>query len=43
MTLRVYMTSYTNMCFIVGQLVAAGILRACLERRDEWAFRIPFA
>lgn len=31
------------MCFIIGQLVAAGILRACLEREDEWAFRIPFA
>lgn len=31
------------MCFIIGQLIAAGILRACLEREDEWAFRIPFA
>ena len=31
------------MCFIIGQLIAAGVLRACLERQDEWAFRIPFA
>jgi SP family general alpha glucoside:H+ symporter-like MFS transporter len=43
MSLRVYLTSWTNMCFIVGQLVAAGVLRACLERDDEWGFRIPFA
>jgi MFS transporter, SP family, general alpha glucoside:H+ symporter len=43
MVLRVYFTSWTNMCFIIGQLIAAGILRACLEREDEWAFRIPFA
>jgi MFS transporter, SP family, general alpha glucoside:H+ symporter len=31
------------MCFIIGQLIAAGVLRGCLEREDEWAFRIPFA
>jgi MFS transporter, SP family, general alpha glucoside:H+ symporter len=43
MTLRIYFTSWTNMCFIIGQLIAAGILRACLDRNDEWGFRIPFA
>jgi MFS transporter, SP family, general alpha glucoside:H+ symporter len=43
MALRVYLTSWTNMCFIIGQLIAAGVLRGCLEREDEWGFRIPFA
>ncbi|KAK5046594.1 hypothetical protein LTR84_007355 [Exophiala bonariae] len=43
MALRVYFTSWTNMCFIIGQLIAAGVLRACLERDDQWGFRIPFA
>ncbi|KIX06250.1 uncharacterized protein Z518_04225 [Rhinocladiella mackenziei CBS 650.93] len=43
MALRVYFTSWTNMCFIIGQLVAAGVLRACLSRDDEWGFRIPFS
>lgn len=42
--LRSYLTSWTNMCFILGQLIAAGVLAALVDRRtDEWAFRIPFA
>ncbi|KAJ9620737.1 hypothetical protein H2204_012147 [Knufia peltigerae] len=43
MSLRVFGTSWVNMCFIIGQLISAGVLRACLERNDEWAFRIPFS
>lgn len=43
MALRVYFTSWTNMCFIIGQLIAAGVLRACLSRDDQWGYRIPFA
>ncbi|KAI1853769.1 hypothetical protein JX265_003897 [Neoarthrinium moseri] len=43
LSLRVYLTSYTNMCFIIGQLIAAGILATLVSRTDEWAFRIPFA
>ncbi|EFX01607.1 alpha-glucoside:hydrogen symporter [Grosmannia clavigera kw1407] len=41
--LRPYLTSYTNMCFIIGQLIAAGILAGLVDRTDEWSFRIPFA
>ncbi|OBT43083.1 hypothetical protein VE00_05486 [Pseudogymnoascus sp. WSF 3629] len=42
--LRVYMTSYTNMCFIIGQLIAAGVLSSFASQKTwEWAFRIPFA
>lgn len=43
MVLRVYLTSWTNMCFCIGQLIAAGVLRGLSSRSDEWAFRIPFA
>ncbi|KAF5534439.1 maltose permease MAL31 [Fusarium mexicanum] len=43
MVLRVYFTSWTNMCFIIGQLIAAGVLRGCLSRDDEWGYKIPFA
>ncbi|KAB5531403.1 maltose permease MAL31 [Coniochaeta sp. 2T2.1] len=43
MALRVYLTSYTNMCFIIGQLIAAGVLAGLVNRPDEWAYRIPFA
>lgn len=41
--LRVYLTSWTNMCFCIGQLIAAGVLRGLQSRTDEWGFRIPFA
>lgn len=43
LSLRVYLTSYTNMCFIIGQLIAAGVLAGLVHRTDEWAYRIPFA
>ncbi|KAM0324682.1 hypothetical protein ACHAQA_008075 [Verticillium albo-atrum] len=41
--LRTYMTSYTNMCFIIGQLISAGILKGLASRVDQWGYRIPFA
>lgn len=41
--LRVYFTSYTNMCFIMGQLISGGVLRGLVNRTDEWGYRIPFA
>lgn len=41
--LRGYLTTYVNLCWVIGQLIAAGILRAMLKRTDEWAYRIPFA
>lgn len=42
-SLRTYMTSYTNMCFIMGQLISAGVLKGLSTRTDEWGYRIPFA
>lgn len=33
--LRVYFTSYTNMCFIIGQLIGAGVLSGLQSRTDE--------
>ncbi|KAL2695086.1 hypothetical protein AAEP93_004147 [Penicillium crustosum] len=43
LVLRVYFTSWANMCFCIGQLIAAGVLRGLSGREDEWGFRIPFA
>lgn len=43
MSLRVFFTSWTNMCFIIGQLIAAGVLAGLVTRPDEWGYRIPFA
>lgn len=41
--LRIYFTSYTNMCFIIGQFISGGVLRGLVGRTDEWGYRIPFA
>ncbi|KAI5363265.1 putative major facilitator, sugar transporter, major facilitator superfamily [Septoria linicola] len=41
--LRTYMTSCTNMCFILGQLISAGVLKGLSTRTDEWGYKIPFA
>ncbi|MCJ1256302.1 hypothetical protein MMC24_004123 [Lignoscripta atroalba] len=43
LSLRVYFTSYTNMCFIMGQLIAAGVLEGLVHLTTEWSYRIPFA
>ncbi|KAJ4857534.1 sugar transporter domain-containing protein [Trichoderma breve] len=43
MTLRVYLTSWTNMCFIIGQLISAGIFAGLVNNTTEWSYRIPFA
>ncbi|KAK4579837.1 hypothetical protein LTR86_000038 [Recurvomyces mirabilis] len=41
--LRTYMTSFTNMSFILGQLISAGVLKGLSTRTDEWGYKIPFA
>ncbi|KAH7306110.1 maltose permease MAL61 [Rhexocercosporidium sp. MPI-PUGE-AT-0058] len=41
--LRPYLCTYINLCWIMGQMMAAGIICAMLFRPDEWAYRIPLA
>lgn len=43
LALRGYLTVYVNLCWAIGQLVAAGVLRGFVDRTDQWAYRIPFA
>lgn len=38
--LRPYLTTYVNLCWVFGQLIAAGVLRGFLQRSDEWAYRM---
>ncbi|CEL06488.1 Putative Maltose permease [Aspergillus calidoustus] len=42
-SLRAYLTTYVNLCWVLGQLIASGILKGLQSRTDEWAYRIPFA
>ncbi|PNY24100.1 General alpha-glucoside permease [Tolypocladium capitatum] len=41
--LRAYLTTYVNLCWVMGQLIASGVLRGMLTRDDEWGYKIPFA
>ncbi|KAH8429920.1 uncharacterized protein LDX57_007593 [Aspergillus melleus] len=43
MALRPYLTSYTNMCFVIGQFISAGVLQSLLSRDNQWSWRIPYA
>jgi SP family general alpha glucoside:H+ symporter-like MFS transporter len=39
--LRPYLTTYVNVCWVFGQLVAAGALRGCQGLGNDWGWRIP--
>ncbi|KAK8100516.1 General alpha-glucoside permease [Apiospora kogelbergensis] len=41
--LRGYLTTYVNLCWVIGHLIAAGVLYAKLEDPTEWSWRLPFA
>ncbi|KAJ1024072.1 hypothetical protein NDA16_003045 [Ustilago loliicola] len=41
--LRPFLTTWVNGCWVVGQLIASGILRATVNRTDHWAYKIPYA
>ncbi|PYH47510.1 putative MFS alpha-glucoside transporter [Aspergillus saccharolyticus JOP 1030-1] len=40
--LRGYLTTYVNFCWGVGQLIGIGVIKAMINREDEWAYRIPY-
>jgi SP family general alpha glucoside:H+ symporter-like MFS transporter len=41
--LRGYLTSYVNLCWVIGQFISAGVLNGLVNRTDEWGYRLPFA
>jgi SP family general alpha glucoside:H+ symporter-like MFS transporter len=41
--LRPMLTTYVNMCWVIGQFLSAGILKGLLTRPGNWAWRIPYA
>ncbi|KAH3664444.1 hypothetical protein WICMUC_005829 [Wickerhamomyces mucosus] len=43
LVLRIYLTTYVNVCWVIGQLISSGILRGVLNSSNEHAYRIPFA
>ncbi|PTB64703.1 general substrate transporter [Trichoderma citrinoviride] len=43
LVLRGYMTSFINICWVIGQLIVAGILQGLVNNTTKWAYKIPFA
>ena len=41
--LRPVLTSYVNLCWVTGQLIAVGVLKGFVDRTDQWGWRIPYA
>ncbi|KAJ1326869.1 MFS transporter SP family general alpha glucoside:H+ symporter [Microdochium nivale] len=42
--LRPYLTTFINMCWVIGQFFAAAVNKgSTATRSDEWSYRIPFA
>lgn len=42
-TLRAYLLSNVNLCWVLGQFLATGILRKFVDIKSQWSYRIPFA
>ena len=40
--LRAYLTSNVNNCWLIGQLISAGVIRGLVHENSEWSYRIPF-
>ncbi|KAK7421995.1 hypothetical protein QQZ08_009716 [Neonectria magnoliae] len=43
LALRGYLTVYVNLCWAMGQFIAAGVLRGMLTYTTEWSWRVPIA
>ncbi|RKU43725.1 hypothetical protein DL546_004609 [Coniochaeta pulveracea] len=43
LALRGYLTAYVNLCWAIGQLISAGVLKGLVDNTTQWGYRIPFA
>ncbi|KAF5875971.1 putative maltose permease protein [Botrytis fragariae] len=41
--LRGHLTSYVNLCFVMGQLIANGVIAGTSRLDNHWAYSAPFA
>jgi SP family general alpha glucoside:H+ symporter-like MFS transporter len=40
--LRAYLTTYNNLCWVIGHFIASGVLRGMVNNTTSEAYRIPF-
>jgi SP family general alpha glucoside:H+ symporter-like MFS transporter len=41
--IRPFLTTYVNLCWVIGQIICSGVNRALISNSTEWAYKIPFA
>lgn len=41
--LRAYLTTFVNLCWVLGQIICSGVLKATNTRDDKWGYKIPLA
>jgi SP family general alpha glucoside:H+ symporter-like MFS transporter len=41
-SLRAYLTTYNNLCWVIGHFIASGVLRGMVNNTTADAYRIPF-
>ncbi|WWC85147.1 uncharacterized protein L201_000004 [Kwoniella dendrophila CBS 6074] len=42
-SLRGYLTTFVNLCWVLGHFIGAGVLRAANNITGKWSYRMPFA
>lgn len=42
-SLRAYLTTYVNLCWVFGQFLSSGVLKGVSGRTDALAYKLPFA
>lgn len=43
LALRGYLTCYVNLCWAIGQFIAAGVLYGLLDLSGQWSYRVAYA
>ena len=43
LAIRGYLTSYINLCWVIGQFISAGVLQGLVNNKTSLSYRIPFA
>lgn len=43
MAIRGHLTSFVNLCFVIGQLLANGVTAGTSKLTNHWAYSLPFA
>lgn len=43
LAIRGYLTAYINLCWVIGQLISAGVLAGMVDITGQWSYKVPFA